>query len=603
LEEVEAVPTLGETGEWSPFDAERLPEDGELPCRVGRYLIQSALASGGFSRVYLAVDEELERPVALKLPRPEKFENHEQLTAVVNEARTVARLRHAGIVTVYDVGYLAGGTPYIAMEYVAGPTLRKLLSQGRLPLERTAGLLADVAEAAHYAHRQGLVHRDLKPSNILIDEQGQTKIVDFGLAVHESRQALLKGNFAGTPAYMSPEQLQGDVHHIDGRTDVWSLGVILYEMLTGRRPFGGELPQLIDEIQNREPKPPRQIDDRIPKELEDVCLRCLSKTIRDRYSTSLDVAEALWAWLRSPSLPAPFAPREFPRAADALAAPAAPIDGRQFAGGKRPSRWGWAVVLMVSLLGSGWLIAARGIGGGQSTPVPAPAVRRTGERPGLQPNRWNTLLEHPPEALIWRAAAPDAHWSFESERQEVFVTCSHPAALTLGDCPSSDFQLEMRIAKSAWLGDSGLFWGVHDGKTEEGVPSIRCQALFLHSYMDEGRVKHRLERDFLEFWSPPGSSVQALGRYQYRAAEVDAPDLPEIQLELTVVSGTLQNVRWHGRNVREVCDGPARPPPLRPLASRGRFGIFNEGGAALFRDARIQFLKPSFTPSESDSRR
>ena len=165
-------------------------------------------------------------------------------------------------------------------------------------------LLARVAEAVHPAHKQGLVHRDLKPANILVDVDGKPHVADFGLAVDEDSQLKRKGEVAGTIPYMAPEQVQGETHRLDGRTDVWALGVILYSILTGRNPFSGGMYELLDAIRYHEPKPPRQIKDTIPKELERICLKCMSKRMTDRYATALDLAEDLRLWMAETQIPA-----------------------------------------------------------------------------------------------------------------------------------------------------------------------------------------------------------------------------------------------------------------------------------------------------------
>ena len=175
-----------------------------------------------------------------------------------------------------------------------------MLGSERLPATEIASLLIPIAEAAHHAHRSSLVHRDLKPSNILIDADGQPHISDFGLAIREDLQHLRVGEVAGTPHFMAPEQVRGETHRLDGRTDIWAMGVILYRALLGRQPFTGRDPGAIfDEIAHRDPKPPRQINDRIPREIERICLKCLSKRMADRYETAADLADDLRRWLTS----------------------------------------------------------------------------------------------------------------------------------------------------------------------------------------------------------------------------------------------------------------------------------------------------------------
>ena len=278
--------------------------------RLGRFEIRKHLGTGAFGTVYQAWDPELGRDVAIKVPRLEVVAASGGADAYRAEARAAAQLTHPRIVPVFDVGTLDDGRCFIVSQLITGSTLQEeIAARGKLALDRAVRLVVEIAEALHHAHERGFVHRDLKPANILLDKLGNPHVADLGLALHEDDQQHRAGEVAGTPAYMAPEQWRGASHHLDGRTDVWSLGVILYELLAGRRPFGGETREaLVDEILHREAKPLRQIDNSIPRELEEVCLRCLAKDVTQRFPTAADVAEALLKAVQTSSVGASTAP-------------------------------------------------------------------------------------------------------------------------------------------------------------------------------------------------------------------------------------------------------------------------------------------------------
>lgn len=269
-----------------------------LPTRIGRYAVRGSLGRGGFADVLLAHDEQLDRQIALKLPRRDRFQNESQLRAFVEEARTAARLQHPGIVTVFDVGF-EGETPFIVLEYIRGRSLAHLLEHESLSSLAAAQLVAEVAEALAIAHEQGFVHRDIKPQNILLDTDDRPHIADFGLAVRHREQTNVSGDVAGTTHYMSPEQVRGENHRIDGRTDLWAVGVVFYRILTGRLPFTGSSPQeVFQQILYTDPAAPRQIDPNIPSELERICFRCLCQQMSGRYRQTSDLSDELSEWIR-----------------------------------------------------------------------------------------------------------------------------------------------------------------------------------------------------------------------------------------------------------------------------------------------------------------
>ncbi|MFI5459403.1 MAG: SUMF1/EgtB/PvdO family nonheme iron enzyme [Isosphaerales bacterium] len=266
---------------------------------IGRYRVSRVLGEGAFGRVYLAHDAELDRLVAIKVPVTHRAAEFVDLEAYLNEARVLARLSHPNIVPVYDVGHTEDGRCYVVSKYLDGGDLAARLARGRPAFSQSAELVAVLCEALHYAHTQDLFHRDIKPANILIDAAGVPFLADFGLALKDENFGR-GARFVGTAAYTSPEQARGEGHLVDGRSDIFSLGIVFYEMLTCRRPFRGDsLQNILQQIKSAEPRPPRQIDDTIPRELERICMKALSKRASERYSNARDMAEDLRHFLKA----------------------------------------------------------------------------------------------------------------------------------------------------------------------------------------------------------------------------------------------------------------------------------------------------------------
>jgi Protein kinase domain len=268
----------------------------ELRGHLGRYELLENIGRGPFGAVWKARDPELDRLVAIKVPYVSQLRAYGEVDLFLREARTVARFEHPSIVAVLDSGRDAG-RPFLVTQFIHGVSLAERLRRGPFTPTAAAALVAEIAAALNHAHERGIIHGLVKPSNILLDVEGRPYVTDLGLTRLDVAKPtfIAQGELVCTPAYFSPEQVRGDSLRLDARSDIYSLGVVLYEMLCGDLPFGRRLTpsELAFQIAHEEPRPPRQLNDKIPPDLETICLKALAKRTSDRYATAQELADDL----------------------------------------------------------------------------------------------------------------------------------------------------------------------------------------------------------------------------------------------------------------------------------------------------------------------
>lgn len=537
-------------------DTPQSSDTSTLHDHVDRYEMRELLGQGGFGQVWRAYDPALDREVALKILRPDCDAGPEHLEVLLTEARRAAPLgSHSGIVQVHDVQQ-RGNFGFIVCELVSGCDLQDWLEENTPTPAEAARIVADVADALHQAHLKGIVHRDVKPRNILLDKDEKVYVTDFGLAVTEEGQLREPGGVCGTFAYLAPEQARGGSSNVDGRTDVYALGVVLYQLLVNRLPFrASSVDDLLTQIMECDPRPPRSIKESVPERLEQVCLRCLKKDKGDRYTTAKDLALAL----RKEEKPSLF--------------------------------WSfrYALLLLLLLTGSAaaWLLSGpdrKETTSPEPVVVEGPLEHFSTETYQIPLNRWHSLLKYPPKKIYF----PD-QLTWEKDKP-VWINCTTWGMVSFGKVNHPRYQLRIRLQSYNWPKVS-LFFGFHYARdtTRNQRKFARYQVIkFSHLGLNEGegRLRRGMAQDY---------KLDQLGKFGAFAYLHENWTIQPIrnrtyELVVSVDEKGLRSVEWD--NNPPSPRGKARID--RDLMSRnlfqGEFGIHTESASTRVESVELKLL-------------
>lgn len=541
--------------------------------QFGKYQLEARLGHGAFGEVWKAYDPDLKRDVAIKFPRLDRRFHPDLLEIFRTEAQKLAMLgrkRIPGIVTVFECGEL-DGKPYFVSDFIEGESLAARMRREKFSHEESAQLLAKVAKALQQAHEQNVVHRDIKPANILLDQEGNPYLADFGLAISEDEQETEPESIVGTYAYMAPEQAKAKSHAVDGRADIYSLGVILYRMLTGKLPYTADTGEAyIEKILNHKIKPPSQRDATIPVELERICLKCLKKDEDERYSSAGELVRELQRYQRyhtkSTSHYMPIA----------------------------------SVLLLLLLIAVGGYVASRSgaLPSGPTTEIEnlSPTkdldqithILKTTDQEKERPAGSFQVNGYPAEEIKWPGYNEEeiVDWHPNHDHPGTLVVSSKGLGLiALGDITEDlaerGVSIEVDIEKFAWKGSTGIFWGYRE-ITYDGQLQGEMQLLRISQRTENKKIILQVERGLVRV-DPDQNTLRRIMN-----SRVVPVELRNQKIHVTVIlrDNQLVNVFIDQQRLDSLLTDPNNEY-YQPENFVGKWGVYNDFDTSWYTDPNL----------------
>lgn len=519
----------------------------EAPKSIGKYRVIRPVGEGAFGVVYQAYDEKLSCNVAIKVSRHRSSEKTTEM--MLREARTMAKLRHPNIVRVLGADQTLNGDVYLILDWIDGPTLRAAAKKEPLSIDDSVEMIRTVADAVHAAHRAGFVHRDLKPANILISSEGVPFVSDFGLAIEESTQFERRGEFAGTVEYMAPEQVRGESQYLDGRADVWALGVILYELLGSRRPFRGSKEQVADEVCNREPPALQLANEEISDELDAIVRKCLAKRIDERFATAGALRDALAQYQNEASAPARSEGQGSLRLLVSLLL--------------------FAVVVGLLAMANNTLGRSDSDGGEQVSAELEP-IRDYAK------GKWTKLLSGGVVKRLMPGEETGSRLVANPEMEELHAIIHGRAFIDIGLITEPDCKIMMSVDQQRWAGDFAFYFGLH--RVADGY---QCQMIELLRRTERpNQNSFWLVRSIVKL----NENFDYHGAQQVASAQIPHPGFAKKDWVMYFRNYRLESCTWDGRAMDSLVPDNEI---LDSMHSEGDFGFYIDDASIILSQFRI----------------